>query len=224
MPQMNPVYLMCRAGSQQGEYISYAVVVLIDTVMLRYQRQAQQLETLAAENSTSVVRRRSSAKEKEVEKDTVAAMKIDLTAMNMKLETEESLLFDKRALRLENSVSSYQIFIPGIRYIGRWVLSLKKSRPSDHTTPCLCAVAPMGLVVLLPTQRLMVPLFWREISECKSKKERLVFIHTYKMPVAGKEVVDYWTFIMPRAQQFERAMLSMVESAATFQSKPLPKM
>jgi hypothetical protein len=92
---------MAGANSKISQYVVEAVIVFVDTLVLRWQRmefERQQQETAIGSARPS----------------------IDIN--------DEVLVFDERALRLPNSVSSYSVFIPGARFAGQWALGLRATK------------------------------------------------------------------------------------------------
>jgi hypothetical protein len=91
------VQLLCRTGSSQPELVVMAIVVFMDCALLRWTRKMHdltQLDNVQIEDG-----------------DTDADVE------------EQTLLFDKRALRVEGCMSSREIFIPGTRFVMQWLLS-----------------------------------------------------------------------------------------------------
>lgn len=92
---------------------------------------------------------------------------------------QESLLMDKRVARNITCVSSDEVFVGGTRFVCQWVASLAR-KVDDHSPslPAVCCVSPTGLLVMLPVQRLLVPLLWKEVSGLAAKKELVSFTHS----------------------------------------------
>lgn len=92
------IRFLAGANSQLSETVVDAVVVFIDTIILRWERTCFE----QAQEETAIG---SSPRSKDAE--------------------DETLVFDERALRVANSVSSYHVFIPGMRFLGQWSLGLR---------------------------------------------------------------------------------------------------
>ncbi len=102
-----------------------------------------------------------------------------LSATDARPISKETLLMDKRIVRDITCVSSDVIFITGTRFVCQWVSSHAR-KVDDHTpsAPAVCCVSPNGLLVLLPVQRLLVPLLWHELSGVAAKKDLLWVVQT----------------------------------------------
>jgi hypothetical protein len=166
-----------------------------------------------------------------------------LSTVGQTMETEdEELVFDKRALRMPNSVSSYQIFIPGVRFTGQWLLTyMKKVTRIEHvfssliafltrfkvgsntpSTPMICCCTPLGLCMMLPVQKLLVPLFWSEIGTTKVKKDLLSFVHTVTAAVGGEEQSQNWSVRVADASAMNAAMQKALHDRLLATSRPYP--
>jgi hypothetical protein len=97
----------------------------------------------------------------------------DSTDVEESEDEAETLLMDRSAVsRFPARSSLTQRTIGGTRFVGFWVIRLKKAI-SDffEKVPCIIVASGQGLAVLMPSLRLFKPIYWATVPSFGSNKD-----------------------------------------------------
>lgn len=195
--------LLSPPDGQDSNWCSM-VVIYLDIVMLRHLEVAEKTATSSNGPGDDL----------NFHKDFSAEDAID----------SETLILDKRANRFKQGIATESRIIGGSRFPVSWKIRLKGLKnvmsvtQTDLLVPALLIPGDFGLILLLPQQKVLLPIYWQEIPSFGSKKT--VFSLKHKI----RQTEQLFVFESSGADALEKAVQAQLANARSPNKRPFPKL